>query len=95
MNCVILCSIGTFFAKSYNYLNAFYDEKIGLTAMASEVDQTVEAEAQVEQTINVEATGFQVDKPQLNITFTYCGVPQKFMVQLPVFLHKFLEGTIM
>lgn len=67
----------------------------GLTAMASEVDQTVEAEAQVEQTINVEATGFQVDKPQLNITFTYCGVPQKFMVQLPVFLHKFLEGTIM
>lgn len=61
--------------------------------MASEVDQAVEAEAQVEQTVNVEATGFQMDKPQLNITFTYCGVPQKFTVQLPVFLHKFLEGV--
>lgn len=61
--------------------------------MASEVDQAVEAEAQVEQTVNVEATGFQMDKPQLNINFNYCGVPQKFTVYLPVFLHKFLEGN--
>lgn len=67
----------------------------GCTAMASEVDQPVEAGAQVEQTVNVEATGLQIDKPTLNITFSYCGVPQKFTVQLPVYLHKFLEGTMM
>lgn len=60
--------------------------------MASQVDQAVEAGAQVEQTINIEAVGLEIEKPSLSVQFAYCGVPQKFQVQLPVFLHKFLEG---
>ncbi|KAK9497748.1 hypothetical protein O3M35_004412 [Rhynocoris fuscipes] len=59
------------------------------------VESLLEAGAQIQQMINVECVDDYHDAPSMYVTFIYNNVPQKLTVQLPIFLNKFFEPTVM
>ncbi|KAL1439744.1 hypothetical protein MTO96_009602 [Rhipicephalus appendiculatus] len=70
-------------------------DNMALSIQLKPVEPAIEAGAQVEQMVNVECVQDFAEAPGLVVQFVYCGVQQKFTLQLPVFLNKFLEPTIM
>jgi len=60
-----------------------------------QVDSTVEAGAQFQQMVNVECITDYSSLPDLNLHFTYNGLPQKIDISLPISVNKFIEPTEM
>ena len=66
-----------------------------LNIQARPVEPLVEAGAQVQQYINVEAVEDFKDRPQLVIQFIASGLQQRLNLHFPLTLNKFFEPTTM
>lgn len=77
--------------------NVFCNNELSsaLLLQVKQVDSTVEAGAQFQQMVNVECITDFTTQPELNLSFTYNGLPQKMSIALPISVNKFIEPTEM
>lgn len=66
-----------------------------VSVQVKSVDSTVEAGAQVQQTINIECIEDFHEYPSLVVSFLYNNVQQKLNLKLPVTINKFFEASDM
>ncbi|KAK7604909.1 hypothetical protein V9T40_006095 [Parthenolecanium corni] len=66
-----------------------------LNIQIKSIESTLEAGAQVQQSLNVECLEDYIDTPGLTVSFVYNNAPQKLLVKLPLTINKFFEPTEM
>ena len=66
-----------------------------LVLQVKSVDSTVEAGAQFQQMVNVECVSDFSEQPDLAVSFTLNGAPQRLTLKVPVSVNKFMEPTEM
>ena len=66
-----------------------------LAIQVKTVDSTVEAGAQFQQMVNLECISDFTAHPDLNVSFTVGGRPQKISIKVPISVNKFMEPTEM
>jgi len=66
-----------------------------LSVQVKPVEASIEAGAQVQQTLNVECLDTYTELPEMTVAFSYGSVPQRLSIKLPVMVNKFFEPTDM
>ena len=66
-----------------------------LSVQVKSVDSTVEAGAQFQQMVNLECIADFSTHPDLTVSFTVNGRPQKINLKSPASVNKFMEPTEM
>ena len=66
-----------------------------LVLQVKTVDSTVDAGAQFQQMVNVEAVSEFNTAPDLNLSFTCGGAPHKLSLKIPIAVNKFMEPSEM
>lgn len=98
-----LARLGMFYGnKSPSPLSAFTPNVTCPGSLASclnvqvkPVDPSIDAGAQVQQLINIECLSDFYSCPTMQLHFIQNGAPKNVLLQLPLFLNKFIEPTEM